>query len=198
MASRRDLRLYNRLMGNYRWFGKEIGPSTNDSNFLELGAGDGTLGLYLLRRGNLRTNTTYTGLDLISRPMNWPASWSWLEGDLCHHSIEGIHNVLIANLILHQFSSEELKVLGEKLAASNLSTLFISEPVRRNLHIWQVYLSWLLRVHPVTLHDAKVSVQAGFRNLELAELLELNEQDWDVHYTETFMGANRLVCRRRS
>ena len=89
-------------------------------------------------------------------------------------------------------------VLGKKLAASNLSTLLISEPVRKNLHIWQVYLSWLLRVHPVTLHDAKVSVHAGFRNLELAELMGLDEQDWDIHYTESFLGANRLVCRRRS
>ena len=88
--------------------------------------------------------------------------------------------------------------LGKKLAVSKLSILLINEPVRKNLHIWQVYLSWLLRVHPVSLHDAKVSVQAGFRHLELAELLGLDEQDWEIYNSETFMGANRLVCKRRS
>ncbi len=198
IANRRDLRLYNRLMGNYRWFGNEVGACSYDRNFLELGAGDGTLGMYLHRNGKLRTTTAYTGLDLVSRPTDWPVQWSWLEEDLCQYSFAGNHNVLVANLILHQFSLEELMVLGEKLATSRLSTLLINEPVRKNLHIWQVYLSWLLRVHPITLHDAKVSVQAGFRNMELAELLGLNDQDWDIHGRETFMGANRLVCRRRS
>jgi len=46
IRSRADLRLINRLMGNYRWFEKVLRSSSMigpKARIVELGAGDGTL-----------------------------------------------------------------------------------------------------------------------------------------------------------
>jgi hypothetical protein len=73
----------------------------------------------------------------------------------------------------------------------------MNEPVRKKHHLWQVNLSRVLGIHPVTYHDARVSIRAGFRRDELASLLGLDESAWSINWSETFMGCNRLLCIRK-
>jgi len=197
LANRRDLILYNNLMGNFRWMANVLSRETSANSIIELGAGDGSMGLYLLNHGILSEASQYTGVDLIERPDSWPDSWEWKQQDLREIIFDGPANTLIANLILHQFEVGDLINLGKLINQSRINRLFICEPSRKNYHTWQVSLTRLLRIHPVTLHDAKVSVLAGFRKSEVTDLMRLSTSQWDVRWEETFLGANRLVCRRK-
>lgn len=198
IANRRDLRLYNCLMGNFRWFCNEVRRLPGACNILELGAGDGSLGMYLHRQAKSTAITGYTGLDLIPVPPNWPAGWHWIDQDLRTHDFATANqDVLLGNLILHQFDDETLRSLGKRLLNSRLRLILLNEPSRKRFHMWQVALTRLLGVHPVTLHDANVSIRAGFRRNELAETLGIRENAWEITFSDTFMGANRLICKRR-
>ena len=195
-ASRRDLRLINRLMGNFRWFAGILRSAPSSQDIIELGAGDGGLGLYLHFHGILRHGAAYTGVDLIARPAGWPAPWSWQQRDLLDAQF-GAATTLLANLILHQFADDELAGIGAAISNSGILTLLLNEPVRRPLHLWQMSLSRLLRFHPVTHHDARTSIRAGFRMDEAARLLRLDRKDWTFTHSETFMGANRIIGYRK-
>jgi hypothetical protein len=56
----------------------------------------------------------------------------------------------------------------------------------------------LIRAHPVTRHDGRVSIAAGFRNDELPNLLRLDPAEWSWQVRESRFGACRLVAERRS
>lgn len=196
VASRRDIALYNRLMGNFRWFGKSLGKVAAPAHFIELGAGDGGLGMYLQRHHILADESVYTGVDLIPRPADWPAHWNWQQRDLLDTEF-GDATTLLANLILHQFGDVELNRLGTTISDSGIRTLLLNEPVRRPLHLWQISLSRLLGVHAVTLQDARTSIRAGFRGDEAGRLLQLDRKEWTFTHCETFMGANRIIGHRK-
>ena len=197
IANRRDIYLFNRLMGNFRWFSKRLRAGSPTGRCTELGAGDGSLGLHLLNGNVISRKTSYTGLDLIERPPQWPVEWRWIRGDLREIGFAGATDTLLANLILHQFETTDLRRLGTVISGSPIRRVLLCEPARRKLHLYQVMLSRLLGVHPVSLHDAATSVRAGFRKMEICELLNLGEPEWSCLWSETFMGANRLVCERR-
>jgi len=195
-ASRRDLRRINRLMGNFRWFAGKLRSAPSSQDIIELGAGDGGLGLYLHSRDIPGNGSACTGVDLMPRPADWPAPWSWQQGDLLHAEY-GTATTLLANLILHQFTDGDLARIGAAISDSGIRTLLLNEPVRRPLHLWQISLTRLLRFHPVTHHDARTSIRAGFRGDEAVCLLRLDRNEWTFSHTETFMGANRIIGYRK-
>ncbi len=194
VASRKDLRMINRLMGNFRWFANSLAGQGGGS-CLELGAGDGALAYSLARSGKITKEHHYTGLDLLPAPSGWP--WEWLRGDLTAFAFDRGHTLVLANLILHHFNADQLAIIGQRIRDSQVRHLLLCEPTRRPVHIWQITLSRILGIHPVTWHDARVSIRAGFRRDELAGQLGLSEAKWEITHTETFLGANRLVCTRR-
>jgi hypothetical protein len=195
LANRRDLRLYNRLMGTYGWFSRTLQRVIPITHVTEYGAGDGSLAFHLLRSGIINTETIYAGVDWTAQPENWP--YQWHGQDIREFIPDAASDVLIANLILHQFTDPELKQIGERIQNSSIRYIITNEPTRKRHHLWQVSLSRMLRIHPVTYHDARVSIRAGFRRSELASLLRLAEPDWNIKWSETFMGCNRLVCIRK-
>ena len=197
LANRRDLRLFNYLMGNFRWVRQVLSNRPLPGRIIELGAGDGTLGLYLRRKGILSGNCRYTGVDLIGRPPDWPAGWDWVRQDLRTLEFPAGTRTVIANMILHQFESRELAGLGRRIGQSGIKRLLLCEPARRSLHLYQVQASRLLGVHSVTLHDAAVSIRAGFRGDEIIDELELDRKTWEVRWSEHFFGASRVICERR-
>ncbi len=196
VASRRDLQLYNRLMANFRWFADNLQLAGKSAPILEVGAGDGSLA-YFLDSNFPDDKLNYSALDRLGKPENWPTEWQWIQSDLIDYTFNGDHGILLANLILHHFEKEDLLELGRRIRSSSIQLILINEPARKRFHFLQVALSRLLGVHPVTLHDARVSIRAGFRGDELAGLLELNPEEWMVSACETFMGANRLICQRK-
>lgn len=195
LANRRDLRLYNRLMGTYGWFSRTLQRVSPITHVTEYGPGDGSLAMRLSRNGIINTETTYAGVDWTAQPENWP--YRWHRQDIRTFVPDASSHLLVANLILHQFTDPELMQVGQRIQDSPLQYVITNEPSRKRHHLWQVSLSRLLRIHPVTYHDARVSIRAGFRRDELASLLGLDVSDWSINWSETFMGCNRLLCIRK-
>jgi hypothetical protein len=190
LHNRRDLRLTNGVMGNHRWLARTLPPLLRPQEaVLELGAGTGELGTRLAAKG-----VVLDGLDLWPRPAHWPAERAWHRTDLLAFEDYDRYPGVIGNLIFHQFSSAELAALGRKLSGS-ARVILACEPWRRKLS--QVYfarIAPLLGANHVSLHDARVSIAAGFCENELPEMLGLTPAVWDCRCTSTALGAYRMIA----
>lgn len=193
LHNRRDLRLTNVAMRNYAWFARVLpGLLRPGEVALELGAGTGELGVHLARRG-----IAVDGLDLWPRPARWPAERRWHQADLRHFTDWAQYPVVFGNLILHQFSDAELRALGARLETARV--VLASEPLRRRASQWLYRaVGPLFGANHVSLHDAHVSIAAGFRTRELPGALGLAGSGWNVTCTSTWIGAYRMVARREA
>lgn len=193
LHSRRDLRWINRAMGNHRWFARTLPPLLRaDERGLELGAGTGTLATRLHRHGS-----AIDGIDFCPRPPDWPRDQLWHTGDLRHFDRYADYQAIYGNLIFHHLSDQELAELGARLRPA-VRLILASEPSRSafSQRLFAV-AGRAFRASHVTLHDAHVSIAAGFRGDELARLLGLDAATWDIHSGTTWLGAYRMVARRR-
>ncbi len=196
IQNRIDIRRLNILMGNDRWFARELGRllSHRDS-VLEIGAGTGELALFLDDEVLHRKGVGIGGLDLCSRPSSWKNAWPWHRIDLtvfedfCHYS------VVIASMIFHQFEIPALQRLGEKLDSSS-RLILASETARRRVHIHQLMLAKLIGINRITSHDARVSIEAGFVGEELPLFLGLSPKRWSWTCNCGFLGQYRMVALR--
>ncbi len=195
LHNRRDLRFFNALMGNFRWFTRVLRQQLRvGDRLLELGAGEGDLGRRL--RGELgEALPHYCGLDLWPRPKDWPAAWDWRREDLANFASNGEFNVVLGNLILHQFEDDVLEKLGRQWR-QRARLLIFCEPARRELHLRQLPLARLAGINYVSAHDARVSIEGGFSADELPRLLGVDAPPWRVEIHQTFLGAYRLVAVR--
>lgn len=191
--NRRDLRLTNALMGNHRWLVRTLARRVAGyDRVLELGAGTGELGRRLARRG-----VPVDGLDLWPRPDTWPNPLRWHQADLRNFSGWPDYPVVIGNLIFHQFTDAELAALGRTIR-THAHLIVACEPQRRRIyqHLYR-WLGPLFGANYVSLHDAHVSIAAGFCRVELPRLLGLGAANWDCTCTTTVLGAYRMVAVRR-
>ena len=196
MHTRRDILLINGIMGNFRWLGRQLRKRVLERDTgLEMGAGAGDLGFYLARKGILPAGVRYEGLDLWSRPQGWPEEWGWNQEDATKLSSLP-YDFVVGNLIFHQFEDEVLQEWG-KLMRQYCRLILACEPVRHERHLWQLQLLRPLRLNKISWHDARVSIRAGFRGMELPRLLGLAEPEWEVKVEETFFGSYRMCARRR-
>jgi hypothetical protein len=188
---RRDLRLVNAVMGNYRWIKRQLRKQPDISSWTEIGAGSGELAREVKA-------TSIRGVDFLSRPDCWPSQWPWHEGDLfaffesktSFQKQEG----LLANLFLHHFEEDSLRELGAHLN-EHFSCLVISEPARFSIFKF-LSLVFFPFVNEVTKHDMVVSIGAGFRQGELPKALGLS-RDWKIHETVSLLGAYRMTAWRQ-
>jgi hypothetical protein len=194
LHSRRDLRLINRIMGNHRWMARTLAPLLAPGEVaLEVGAGDGVLGLQLAAAG-----LAVDGLDLWPRPAGWPPGRAWQSADLRTFAGYADYPVVIGNLIFHQLSENELAELGAALRP-NARAIVACEPARQRFS--QALLAVFgppLGAAAVTRHDARVSVAAGFQRDELPRALGLDAGEWNIRCFSTVLGAYRMVATRRS
>lgn len=192
LHNRRDLRLTNLVAGNYRWLHRALAEVLRPGEVaLELGAGTGELGLELERHG-----LAVDGLDLWPRPEAWPDARQWHQADIRDFDGFDAYPVVIGNLILHQLSVAELAALGTRLRR-HARVLVVSEPCRRRVsQVLYRLVAPLLGANYVSLHDAHVSIAAGFRGEELPRLLGLGPEAWDIRCTTTPLGMYRMVARR--
>ncbi len=194
MRSRRDLRLINLLMRNRAWFLRTLPPLLRPGErVLELGAGTGELGLCLNGRG-----VPLDGLDLWPRPGGWPAGRQWHASDALAFDGYAPYAAVIGNLIFHQFDEAELGRLGASLRR-DCRIILACEPLRRDLSQTMIAaVAPLFGASPVTLHDARVSIAAGFVGDELPAALGIEQGAWRYACTMTALGAFRMVAVRRT
>ena len=192
--SRRDLARLNQLMGNRDWFLRRVPALARDGErALEIGAGDGALALALSEAG-----VPTDALDRFPAPPAWPSATRWHQTDLREYAGWADHAVVVGNLILHHLDAEDLIGLGIRFDR-HARVLVFNEPRRsvRGLALWLVAAP-LGGAGRVTRHDGRVSIRAGFRGEELPRALGLSRERWAWRVETTFLGAYRLVAKRRA
>jgi hypothetical protein len=195
LANRRDLQLINRLMGTRRWFRRVLlGPVFASGRILELGAGQGLLSDFLRRRCDQDSLWQWHTLDIQPVPSRVNKGLQWHHCDLLQFREYHTFEVVFGNLILHQFDANKLQSLGNRLQQGPRALVF-QEPWRTSVFYWGSLLLTLF-MHPVSRHDARVSVRAGFRAEELAGLLGLHPEVWKVNVEYSLLGAYRMVALR--
>ena len=194
IRSRVNIRLVNHIMGNYRWVCKTLRQvAARDYRVLELGAGDGTLAKLAWAEGTAHP-ARWSAIDLAPAPAHWPCEALWHQQDLLTFTELPDAEVIIANLLLHQFHDAQLTALGRCLPAS-CRTLITCEPARHWLHSLQGrLLAEIARFDRVTRHDMQLSIRGGFVGDELAAALVL--RGWQIEVSHTILGAYRLVATR--
>lgn len=180
--SRDDLRRIHLAMATLSIMLRALDRATASSpprTILELGAGDGSLMLRLARRRAARwpgvnltlldrldlvDATTLKGFDDVGWTPNVVAMdlFEWLERPSVAH-----WDIIIANLFIHHFSSDDLHHLLPEIAA-RCHVFFCCEPSRSAFPLAASHLVRLLGAGPVTRQDAVLSVHAGFRAQELS------------------------------
>lgn len=192
IRSRRDLKLIDLYLGNSRWIVRQLKTQKSPSaRMVEIGSGEGDL---CRKIQTSIPSATITGLDLIERPANLPSDIQWIAGDFFQtlHNLEA--DACIGSLILHHFSDEALRALGERL--QSFRTLAFCEPLRARVPLFLSMLSSAF-MGEVTRHDMPASIRAGFRKGELPALLGLNGKNWSIRESSHWRGALRLIASRR-
>jgi 2-polyprenyl-3-methyl-5-hydroxy-6-metoxy-1,4-benzoquinol methylase len=200
VRSRRDLQRVNWVMGSCgiltRVLRNVLGsaPPHAPLRILELGAGDGSLALRMARRlapswssveltlldqqalVAAETGTGFAELGWTLRPLTVDVL-EWARSRTQH--LPGRWDVILANLFLHHFEGERLHELLS--AAAQRCDVFIACEPRRTLPaLIGSRLMPVLGVSADTLHDAIISVRAGFRDSELSGMWPATESVWKL------------------
>jgi hypothetical protein len=181
IRSRRDLRRLNRWMRNPSHVLDAINNlRQKPTTIIEVGSGDGTFMLSLARRLKWKHRVRLTLLDM--QPVISPATletlqrlgWDaevraeklqdWLAGPEAPMA-----DLILANLFWHHFQDAELRDFFASL--SRITRAFVAcEPRRWMPARVATRLLWLIGCNLTTRHDARISVEAGFRDHELSAL----------------------------
>jgi len=184
LRSRRDLARINFFLGNESWIIRSLPRAP--THITEIGAGDGFL---LSRISKLHPEAEISAYDLAPRPADLPARVTWHRGDIFAKSPPAHGGVLIANLFLHHFADAQLATLGTWM--QGFDTLLFSEPLRTRLPLIMGKLATPF-IHPITRHDMRVSIEAGFRPGELPAALGLESLGFRCRESSSQRGSIRI------
>lgn len=212
VGSRADLRRLNSIMGHQRILSRALRNHLPGSFYgsrrlrlTELGAGDGTLLLGLAKRWSALGITARVTLvdqqDLVSAEtlqsftaLNWSVDrvradvFEWMDG------VSPTADLVLANLFLHHFSESQLRALMSLIAVKS-DLLLACEPCRSPLAAIGSRLLWLLGCNSVTQHDAVVSVNAGFVDLELSALWPRGSQ-WNLSEYSAGLFSHCFIAKK--
>lgn len=179
--SRRDLKRINFWMGNVGHIARTLKRVTHaPKEILEVGCGDGSLSAALARKfAHQWAGVRLTLLDMTpaipTQTVDQIRATGWemeiMQADLrlwAKRAPERQYDCIIANLFMHHFQNAELadffRVFAER------TQLFVAcDPRRWRVSLMSVPLLRLLGCNDVTLHDARISIIAGFCGKELTE-----------------------------
>jgi 2-polyprenyl-3-methyl-5-hydroxy-6-metoxy-1,4-benzoquinol methylase len=192
LSSRRDIRLFNRALGNWRWLERQLpGRLKPNEAILEIGAGTGELGQRMAPAG-----LKWDGLDLAPRPFIWPTASRWHQTDLFSFTGWKEYPVVVANLFLHHFDSQQLRQLGAHLN-QHARIIAVGDLRRGRLQRWLfLAMAKAIQANKITRHDGWASVTAGFRGQELPQLLALDPAHWTWRFS-AHTCAYRMIAERR-
>jgi len=181
--SRRDLRRVNAWMGHARIMAARLRvafPARPPQSIVELGAGDGTFLLHLARR--LGPSWKPSSVILVDQQrlvtaqtrkafegLSWNVEVKQVDVFDWARAEPHLTDVMIANLFLHHFTNENLRKLFTRVA--ELTDFFLACESRRSRGaLGATSLLRIIGCNDVTLHDARLSVRAGFAGGELSQL----------------------------
>lgn len=187
--SRRDLRRINFVMGNDRWILRNIPEKT--SAITEIGAGEGHMLSSVSRK---HPGTPITAYDLAPRPAGLPRTITWIQADIFTQPPPEQGGTLIANLFLHHFTDIQLAGLSKWI--SGFETIITSEPLRARTPLLLGKIAAPL-IHPITRHDMRVSIEAGFRLGELPAALSLQSLGYHFRESASQRGFIRMTAEKQ-
>lgn len=180
IQSRRDLRKVNAFMRHSAFITQALRRAPTPHVVVELGAGDGTFLLKVARRLPRRARVRAVLVDRrpsISKATRDGFSATGWDVDTCQSDVfewlcrahAETADVTLANLFLHHFPEGELATLLT-LAAQQTRHFVACEPRRSRTGLAGASLLRLIGCNDVTIHDADISVRAGFLDRELSKL----------------------------
>ncbi len=194
VRARQEMLQVNGIMGNHRWIERMLRRHGERGwRVTELGAGDGALSLRLLHAGLCRAGDLHA-VDLAPRPPQWPEAAGWTRGDVLANDLPEAE-VVIANLFLHHFTGEQLRLLGGRLPPAT-RLIIAAEPARLWVHtvLGRLFCA-LAELNHVQRHDMQASIRAGFRREELRHAMGLGT-GWRVATQMHPLGGHRLLAWR--
>lgn len=217
IRSRRDLQRVNRVMGSCgilsRALEHALAPAAHNAplRILELGAGDGSLALRIAKR--LVRSWPAVELTLLDRQdliaqatrtafahLGWTLrllvvdALEWAQAP-AQQQLAGRWDLALVNLFLHHFEEDGLRELLSAVA-DRCDALVACEPRRSYPALVGSRLLPALGVSADTLHDAVVSVRAGFRNNELSRIWPASEACWRLEEHPAGLFSHLFVAAR--
>jgi len=178
MRSRRDLARINWVMRQSAIMAKVLATRPQPNLLADLGGGDGRFLLSLAKRLAKhwpgvkavildRQNIVSQDTSAAFAALGWDCEV--LQGDIFETLPQITPDIVTTNLFLHHLDDAALQRLLALVAAHSRS--FVAcEPRRSAFALLGARLVFVLGANDVSRHDAVVSVQAGFRDLELSML----------------------------
>ncbi|HEY7887179.1 MAG TPA: hypothetical protein VIC29_03010 [Steroidobacteraceae bacterium] len=217
IRSRRDLQRVNRVMGSCGILSRALrrawaaAPQHGPVRILELGAGDGSLALRIAKQ--LATRWHGVELTLLDRQaltgeamgtafahLGWTLRplivdvLEWARAPTQQH-LAGRWDIVLVNLFLHHFEEHDLRELLAAVAA-RCDAFVACEPRRSLPGLLGSRLLPALGVSTDTLHDAIVSVGAGFRDAELSRLWPAGGPHWKLQERPAGPFSHLFVATR--
>ena len=210
LRSRRDLRRINAWMRHPRLMARclqKYWVEPDARQIVELGAGDGHFLLSVA--GRLRGQWPGAQAILVDRldtldpqtrepfeRLGWTVQAEIAEAaEWLRRAAPNPARVVISNLFFHQFETEPLAELL-RLAANSSRLVIALEPRRSWLPRLCGRLLWVIGCGPVTLHDAHISVRAGFAGSELSALWP-DKKNWELIERPVGLFSHLFIARRK-
>jgi hypothetical protein len=210
LRSRRDLRRLNAWMRHPQIMARALQenlPGRAGQRIVELGAGDGHFLLSVAKRvQGLWPDTQAILVDQLEaldpragdefRHFGWQVraeiagAAEWLR-----QAQSQAAQIIIGNLFFHQFETEPLAEML-RLAASSSRMVVALEPRRSWLPRFCGRLLWAIGCGPVTRHDARISIRAGFVGGELSALWP-DKHNWRLTEHPAGLVSHLFIARRK-
>jgi hypothetical protein len=209
--SRQDLRRLQRAMATLPIVQHALDLGTSGfvpRTLLELGAGDGSLMLRLARRRASRwPDVSVMLLDRLNlvapQTLDGMREVGWIPRVEVTDVFEWLAkredtqwDVVVANLFVHHFSSDQLERLLVGIAARTCVFL-CCEPRRSAVALAGSHMIGLLGAGPVARHDAVSSVHAGFRAQELSSIWP-DQQSWTIREYPAGLFSHCFLAVRKA
>lgn len=206
IQSRRDLQKVNTFMGHTRMITRALRAAPAPPRLIvELGTGDGTCLLKIVRRLESRAGARALLVD--RRPSVSAATLQgfneagW-EVEICESDVfewlcragADTADATVANLFLHHFREGQLAHLLN-LASQQTRRFIACEPRRSRTALAGSSLLPLIGCNDVTVHDADISVRAGFRDRELSALWP-PDAGWEVTERRAGLFSHAFIATR--
>jgi hypothetical protein len=210
LRSRRDLRRLNAWMRHPQIMARALRenlPGATAPQFVELGAGDGHFLLSVAKRLAGRwpgaTATLVDRLDALDSQtggqfsqLGWSVRMEITEAaEWLRRAPSGPQPVIISNLFFHQFQKEQLAEMF-RLAAVSARLVMALEPRRAWLPRLCGRLLWAIGCGPVTRHDARLSIRAGFAGSEISALWP-EKTNWTLVEQPAGLFSHLFIARRK-